>query len=571
MTTPDRVDQFEALHLEVEHYRHLLSINRFVDEQVESATKRRLALKETLDEICPQLLQKLNAVGFFMHTFDETMSMNTYLFQVQEVHYGHLPATPGDIASLVETGGRYQGTTVDPAPGWDATVIAQRLDVAGEFFGAIGLILPYAQLTGLQRDHTIELLYVIGEELDNYLQAIQQSRLKQRLLVRISDALKHPVLDTGIEEAAMVLAEVVPFDRMVVFYHDDAEAGEALADHRLHYKVFQGRTLIADSRKKPDAGLSRLYRVAASRTEVLDRATAAEQLIDSLAKEIGESRYREEFLINGVVQEAVVGKILVSSGREEFHPFNRDLIERFADAIRQRVVDFNKTRRHLHQFFSTDDTERLLATADYERQFLDYREAEIAILYTDICSFTKIAEKVLTNPTDVGRLINSWSERAAEVVWRNGGVLDKLVGDCLIALFGPPFFEMSPAEMLRRALDTSLEINDLTMQLGMTPEYEHVAQSGVVPGLACSAGVNVARVTVGFFGPNGDYTCFGSGMNTTARLQAAADFGQTALLETCMPIINGADLANAYNLSDPLEATGKNLGQAFQYRVVTRR
>ena len=39
-----------------------------------------------------------------------------------------------------------------------------------------------------------------------------------------------------------------------------------------------------------------------------------------------------------------------------------------------------------------------------------------------------------------------WGDAVVRMLWKHGGAFDKMVGDCVIGLFGPPFFEMEPAE-----------------------------------------------------------------------------------------------------------------------------
>ena len=68
------------------------------------------------------------------------------------------------------------------------------------------------------------------------------------------------------------------------------------------------------------------------------------------------------------------------------------------------------------------------------------------MLYCDIAGFTRISEQVLKEPRLIGKLVNTWSEKVVEIVWRTGGVFDKMVGDCVIGIFGTPFDDRSPAE-----------------------------------------------------------------------------------------------------------------------------
>ena len=62
-----------------------------------------------------------------------------------------------------------------------------------------------------------------------------------------------------------------------------------------------------------------------------------------------------------------------------------------------------------------------------------------------------LSETILKTPAKVAELVETWSRDAVDIVWQHGGVFDKMVGDCVIALFGPPFYDETPGERLARA------------------------------------------------------------------------------------------------------------------------
>src|SRR5262249_35841591 len=201
-----------------------------------------------------------------------------------------------------------------------------------------------------------------------------------------------------------------------------------------------------------------------------------------------------------------------------FNTYDRELLAGFAGFVRQRVVDFNKEWRTLARSFRPEDVARLLLQPDYAKRYLAPREAEVAILYVDIAGFTALSERVLKSPAAVAELVETWSRDSVALVWKNGGVFDKMVGDCVIALFGPPFYEVHPAGRLTAALRCAWEIRAMTRALPARAGFEHLREAG----LGVSTGVNLAPLFVGQFGPNDNFTGFSSGMNNTARLQGCA-------------------------------------------------
>ena len=112
-----------------------------------------------------------------------------------------------------------------------------------------------------------------------------------------------------------------------------------------------------------------------------------------------------------------------------------------------------------------------------------------------------------------------------------------MVGDCAIALWGPPFFEMSAREACRQAANAALEIREYTKSLSHARELPELA--GIDPPLGVATGLNYAPLFVGRFGPNKDYTGFSSGMNNTARLQGVAVRDEILCMQRFAAILEG--------------------------------
>ena len=72
---------------------------------------------------------------------------------------------------------------------------------------------------------------------------------------------------------------------------------------------------------------------------------------------------------------------------------------------------------------------------------------------------------MLRSPAAVAELVEIWSRETVNLVWKHGGVFDKMVGDCVIGLFGPPFYDVAPAERLAAALRCAVEIRAMTRDL----------------------------------------------------------------------------------------------------------
>jgi class 3 adenylate cyclase len=228
--------------------------------------------------------------------------------------------------------------------------------------------------------------------------------------------------------------------------------------------------------------------------------------------------------------------------------------------LRQRIVDFNREWKNLSVTFPRSVSDRLLAEEGYVEKYLTPRERECVILYTDIAGFTRLSEQVLGKPEAIGRLIDTWSEQVVQLVWDAGGTFDKMVGDCVIAIWGPPFFDEPTERLVRRALRAAQAISTFTRSLAAHEALpELVGQSVDV-----ATGINVCPLMVGVFGPDREYTGFSAGMNNTARLQGQARGGEILCMESVV------EQARDLRLFGELrEAKVKNVEHPLRFRALT--
>lgn len=527
----------------------LLEFQRRVDDSIEQVQRERLGLSVLMERILPLLRDQLGATAAFVrtlaedlnpanfHTGSDTVLDDAVLGAVEDAAPAHAP--------FDEVG--FAGT------GDETRIVAHTLDVAGEAFGVVGVVLPSSDDRPVDQIHPW--LDSFAEELDNQLAAIRLARIKQRVLVTIGHALKDPLLGRGIEHAVTALRQQIGFDQLFLSYrHEDRYSLE-----HVYHKVFDGDRLVYDSRDTDPAkrdALSAELRQAVDVWTGDDPAAAAELL--------GPKAQLQETLIYGIREEVQLGRILlVSATRDVSSTFNRDLMELFANAICQRIVDYSKESRFLHQFFSARHTDRMLADEDYRTKYLTPRSADVAILYTDISGFTRLSEQHLQDPELIGAFVDHWSRGAVDILWQHGGVFDKLVGDCIIGLFGPPFYELSEAEMCERTARTAMELREFTRNMAAGPLGKTFpVLTELESEIGVATGINLAPANVGLFGPNNDFTAFSSGMNNTARLQGVATRDEILVMEPMAQRLAAA----GFDLGETLSAEVKNVAEPLRYR-----
>jgi class 3 adenylate cyclase/tetratricopeptide (TPR) repeat protein len=134
-----------------------------------------------------------------------------------------------------------------------------------------------------------------------------------------------------------------------------------------------------------------------------------------------------------------------------------------------------------------------------------------SLLFCDVVGFTPLSES--RDPEVVRELLSGYFAVARTVIGRYGGVVEKFIGDAVMAVWGTPVATEGDAE---RAVRAALDLVAAVAELG--------AESGV-PDLAARAGVVTGEVAVNL-GAVGEGMVAGDAVNTAARVQAAARPGQ---------------------------------------------
>jgi class 3 adenylate cyclase/predicted ATPase len=133
-----------------------------------------------------------------------------------------------------------------------------------------------------------------------------------------------------------------------------------------------------------------------------------------------------------------------------------------------------------------------------------------SVLFCDLVGFTPLSAS--RDPEASRELLSRYFEVARTVIGRYGGVVEKFIGDAVMAVWGTPVAAEGDAE---RAVRAALDLVAAVAELG--------AEAGV-PGLAARAGVVTGELAVSL-GAAGEGMVAGDAVNTAARVQAAADPG----------------------------------------------
>jgi len=135
---------------------------------------------------------------------------------------------------------------------------------------------------------------------------------------------------------------------------------------------------------------------------------------------------------------------------------------------------------------------------------------ELTIFFSDIRSFTSISETM--DPQKLIKYLNRYFTPMSDIVMKNGGMIDKYIGDALMAFFNAP---VDVKEHAAAACRSSLQMLDELERLNAVFLKEGLPKIGI------GIGLNTAEVVVGNMGSDKrfNYTVIGDGVNLASRVE----------------------------------------------------
>jgi class 3 adenylate cyclase len=159
-----------------------------------------------------------------------------------------------------------------------------------------------------------------------------------------------------------------------------------------------------------------------------------------------------------------------------------------------------------------------MGSREYEASLMANETVEASVVFIDICSFTAISET--EKPDIVVSLLNTYFDLMVKEIIAQQGIIDKFIGDCVMAVFKGPFH-------LDRAIDACLAIRNTIDALPANNNFSPKVSIGINSGEMISGNIGSATLR------RLDYTVIGDTVNTAQRLQSIATQGQILITEAC--------------------------------------
>lgn len=249
--------------------------------------------------------------------------------------------------------------------------------------------------------------------------------------------------------------------------------------------------------------------------------------------EIYEDVSRFEAIVVEALKEALVVPTLI------FMVFNLMLLVLVFKA--DRVISANTTflisvRQQMEKYISRSATEAIYHAVSDEKELFKGEAKEVVIFFSDIRGFTSFSEH--ERPELVVEYLNQVFELQANIIHQYHGVIDKFIGDEIMAAF--------EVEDIRSAVQAGLDIQ------------QAIGMDTTIP-FELGIGIHVGEALVGSIGTHDrrDYTVIGNIVNTGARFCGAAKGGEVIISEVVYEQLDDT-LKQHFKPSEPLQLKGKN-------------
>jgi adenylate cyclase len=222
----------------------------------------------------------------------------------------------------------------------------------------------------------------------------------------------------------------------------------------------------------------------------------------------------------------------------------------FAERIRREAL----VRSNFERYFAPQLAERIADSAEATKLGGDKRP--VAVLFSDIRGFTPLSESM--KPDEIATLLTEYFTEMVECVFRHGGMLDKFIGDAVMAQWGAPLGNPDDADRaMQAAVDMMVALD------GLNARWLEQGR----PTLEIGIGLNYGEAFAGNIGSERrlEFTVIGDTVNTASRLCSAAGAGEILLSDSMKRALSAAPTLEK---RPAMELKGKK-GSIPVYRVRT--
>lgn len=230
----------------------------------------------------------------------------------------------------------------------------------------------------------------------------------------------------------------------------------------------------------------------------------------------------------------VQGQLIDRTAEYELHAQNQELLEKNKESnilLTEKSEKLETIANRLAKYLSPQVYQSIFSDKIIDGE--TYKRKNLTVFFSDIASFTDLSDTL--EPERLAELINTYLSDMTEIAIRNGGTIDKFIGDAIMVFFGDP--ESNGEEMdALRCLKMAFEMQEKIKSISRIWQ----SKKGIPGGLNVRMGIATGYCTVGNFGSNQrlDYTALGSPVNMAARLQTICPLGEVLITQATANILS---------------------------------
>jgi adenylate cyclase len=220
-----------------------------------------------------------------------------------------------------------------------------------------------------------------------------------------------------------------------------------------------------------------------------------------------------------------------------------------------RDADYRLVEEAFGRFVSPQVLEQLLR--DPSRLAVHGRRRRLTILLSDVAGFTRMTNTI--GMDEVFAFLEEYLDAMTGILFANGGTLDKVMGDGVLAFFGDPVpYDDGPARAVRTAIEMQARVAAMSA----------VRVAAGRPAIAIRIGIATGEVLVGHVGSRHklEYTVIGPAVNLASRLEHAAPPGGILVCAATRAALGGEVRSYTFGETEVIDLKG--FGDMKTYEVV---
>jgi len=458
---------------------------------------------------------------FYQRKDEDYPSQEAVYHSEEQIHQRN--STEKNVISVAPSlGGGRSPIVAAAARGTPMVPVPKGIDFDDNPLGQTQMQIPASDIIGRQSHVSMESAFATAEEIKDLRRKAKTLELLYEMSKSLGTVFDHKAL---FDKATDLIFRGSPADRVVALLADETMDGRIL-DYSLNPISVRTRDeKIEELTSSLTISRTITQKVMREKIALLSQdATTDEQFLG--AQSIVSQGVRST-ICAPLLTESNVHGVLYADRLDPFAAFSPDHLELISAVAAQTAVTVETVKAHKRL------AREEVARANYSRfmpeyvvkQLLDNPSSfklgginqKITVLFADIRGFTSISEK--EKPEKVVGLLNTFFSAMTEIIFENGGTLDKYIGDGLMALFGAPTASEEDAlNAVKAAVTMQKKISEIN------PEF----RAEGLPEISMGIGLHTGVATIGYIGSDrrSEYTAIGDTVNLAARLQSNADGGE---------------------------------------------